>query len=123
MPRWLYSLLLYLALPAVTLRFMGKGWRHAAYRGSLRERLAWRPVRRADEPLWLHAASVGEVRALAAFADDPELHRVCACSHEVYDLIDPPPGAEVYFSAIDPAVGALTTYTLINFGLDGRDGR
>ena len=68
-------------------------------------------------------ATPAEVGALAAFADDPELHRVCACSHEVYDLIDPPPGAEVYFSAIDPAVGALTKYTLINFGLDGRDGR
>src|SRR6478609_6183146 len=66
MPRWLYSLLLYLALPAVALRFMARGWRHVAYRGGLREHLAWRPAPRADGPLWMHAASVGEVRALAA---------------------------------------------------------
>jgi 3-deoxy-D-manno-octulosonic-acid transferase len=68
--RWLYSLLLYLLLPAVTLWFLWRGWRNAANRGSLRQRLGYGPVR-SDRPLWLHAASVGELRALAALL--PEL--------------------------------------------------
>lgn len=65
MPRWLYSLLLRCALPCMTLAFAWRGWRSPAYRGSLRQRLGWGLMPRDDRPLWLHAASVGEVRALA----------------------------------------------------------
>lgn len=68
--RWLYSLLLYLLLPAFMLWFLWRGWRNAANRGSLKQRLGYGPVR-SDRPLWLHAASVGELRALAALL--PEL--------------------------------------------------
>ena len=39
MSRRLYSLLLYLALPFATLKFLWTGWRDRANRGSLRERL------------------------------------------------------------------------------------
>jgi hypothetical protein len=67
------------------------------------------------EQSWrIGGATPAEVSALAALAADPKLHRVCTSSHEVYDLIVPPPGAEVYFSAIDPAVGALTKFSLVN---------
>lgn len=66
MPRTLYSLLLRLLLPCAVLWFKCRGWRHAAYRGSVRERLGWALPPRADRPLWLHAASIGELRALAA---------------------------------------------------------
>jgi 3-deoxy-D-manno-octulosonic-acid transferase len=57
-------LLLYCALPFAAAWFLWKGWRHPAYRGSLRERLGFglRPI--PDAPIWLHAASVGEVRSL-----------------------------------------------------------
>jgi 3-deoxy-D-manno-octulosonic-acid transferase len=65
MPRWLYSLLLRIALPFAALAFLLRGWRSPAYRGSLRERLGVSLPSRVDRPLWLHAASVGEVRALA----------------------------------------------------------
>jgi 3-deoxy-D-manno-octulosonic-acid transferase len=65
MPRWLYSLLLRFALPFAVLVFFWRGWRERIYRGSLRQRLAWSLQARGDRPLWLHAASVGEVRALA----------------------------------------------------------
>lgn len=65
MPRWLYSLLLRIALPFAMLAFLWRGWRSPAYRGSLRERLGLSLQSRVDRPLWLHAASVGEVRALA----------------------------------------------------------
>lgn len=70
------------------------------------------------EQSWrIGGATPAEVVALAAFAADQKLQRVNASSHEVYDLIDPPPGAEVYFRAVDPAVGALTKYTLTNDAL------
>lgn len=64
MPRWLYSLLLRCSLPFAILAFLWRGWRHAEYRGSLRERLGLSLPVRSDHPLWLHAASVGEVQAL-----------------------------------------------------------
>jgi 3-deoxy-D-manno-octulosonic-acid transferase len=66
MRRALYSLLLYLALPFAAGAFLWRGWRDPARRGSLRERLAFCTPRRTDGPLWLHAASVGELRAIAA---------------------------------------------------------
>jgi 3-deoxy-D-manno-octulosonic-acid transferase len=62
--RWLYSLLLYCALPFAAAWFLWKGWRHPAYRGSLRERLGFGLAQLVDAPIWLHAASVGEVRSL-----------------------------------------------------------
>ena len=66
------------------------------------------------EQSWrIGGATPAEVGALGAFASDPGLQRVLASSHEVYELIVPPPQAEVYFSDIDPAVGALTKYALV----------
>jgi 3-deoxy-D-manno-octulosonic-acid transferase len=65
MPRWLYSLLLYLLLPVAVPWFLWRGRRNAACRGSLKQQLGYGPPR-TDRPLWLHAASVGELRALAA---------------------------------------------------------
>lgn len=61
MQRALYSLLLRLALPAQVLRHLARRRRE---RSSLREHLAIGLDARADRPLWLHAASVGEVQAL-----------------------------------------------------------
>lgn len=73
MTRGLYSLLLRIALPFAVLAFLWRGWRSPAYRGSLRERLGLSMKTRADRPLWLHASSVGEVRALAVLVR--ALHR------------------------------------------------
>jgi 3-deoxy-D-manno-octulosonic-acid transferase len=66
MPRWLYSLLLYLALPGAALRLWWRGWRNSHQRDSLAARLGWGLAPRTDRPLWMHAASLGELRALAA---------------------------------------------------------
>lgn len=66
MQRRLYSLLLYLVLVPAMLRQWWRGWRDASQRDSVRARLALGLEPRADSPLWLHAASVGELRALAA---------------------------------------------------------
>jgi 3-deoxy-D-manno-octulosonic-acid transferase len=65
MARLLYTVLLMLLLPLVSIWMKWRGWRNPAHRGSLRQRLAVGLQQRQDRPLWLHAASVGEVQALA----------------------------------------------------------
>jgi 3-deoxy-D-manno-octulosonic-acid transferase len=64
MARLLYTLLLALLLPLVVIWMKWRGWRNPAHRGSLRQRMAIGLQQRQDRPLWLHAASVGEVQAL-----------------------------------------------------------
>lgn len=66
MQRRMYSLLLYLILPLAAGRFLWRGWRDASLRGSLAARLATGIAARGDAPLWLHGASVGELRAMDA---------------------------------------------------------
>lgn len=60
--RFLYSLLLYLLLPAVLLRLWIKGRRVPDYRLHWFERLGLDALR-LESPIWVHAVSVGEVRA------------------------------------------------------------
>jgi 3-deoxy-D-manno-octulosonic-acid transferase len=69
MPRWLYSLVLRASLPFVIGYFFWRSWRHAEYRFHPLESLAIGLAARADRPLWLHAASMGEAQALAGFID------------------------------------------------------
>lgn len=65
MPRWLYTLLLYLLLPLVLLRLYLRGRKAPAYRQRWRERLgASAPSSKLpQQPIWLHAVSVGETLA------------------------------------------------------------
>lgn len=65
MPRWLYSLLLRLAVPFVLAAFTWRGWRQREHRSDLRARLALGQPAAARPRLWLHGASVGEVQAAA----------------------------------------------------------
>lgn len=60
--RLLYSLLLYLLLPGVLLRLWIKGRRDPGYRRHWRERFGLNAPR-SREVIWVHAVSVGEVRA------------------------------------------------------------
>lgn len=62
MARLFYSLLLYLLLPGVLLRLWWKGRRVSGYRRHWKERLAW-GLPSEQAAVWLHAVSVGEVRA------------------------------------------------------------
>jgi 3-deoxy-D-manno-octulosonic-acid transferase len=82
MQRALYSLLLRLALPAQALRHLWRGWRDPANRGSLRAHLALDMQPRSDQPLWLHAASVGEVQSLT-----PLVRRLSAAFPEIPLLV------------------------------------
>lgn len=60
--RFLYSLCLYLALPAVVAYFLWRGLREPAYRRGWAQRLEF-CAPPAPGCLWIHAASVGEVAA------------------------------------------------------------
>jgi 3-deoxy-D-manno-octulosonic-acid transferase len=60
--RYLYSLILYLMLPAVLLRLWWRGRRVPGYRRHWRERFGFGATSAAGT-LWIHAVSVGEVRA------------------------------------------------------------
>jgi len=60
--RCLYSLLLYLLLPGVLLRLWIKGRRDPGYRRHWRERFGLNAPQ-SREVIWVHAVSVGEVRA------------------------------------------------------------
>ncbi|MFP4131565.1 MAG: lipid IV(A) 3-deoxy-D-manno-octulosonic acid transferase [Thiohalospira sp.] len=67
MMRALYTALLGLALPLVFAHLARRGLREPAYRRGWGQRLGWLPpaARTKTPPIWLHAASVGEVRAIA----------------------------------------------------------
>ena len=67
------------------------------------------------EPSWrLGGASGAEIAALEAFRADSSLRAVDAVSREVYGSSEPlPESAAVYFRGIDPHVGPLTKYTMI----------
>ncbi len=62
--RGVYSLLLYLLAPVAVLRLWIKGRRVPGYRRHWRERFARQPASR-KAVIWVHAVSVGEVRAAA----------------------------------------------------------
>ena len=74
------------------------------------------------EPSWrLGGASGAEIAALEAFRAEPSLRAVDAVSIEVYgDSPSVPEGAAVYFRGVDPHVGPLTKYTMIERHADAR---
>ena len=67
------------------------------------------------EQSWrLGGASGAEIAALEAFRADPSLRSVGAISREIYgESPSVPEHAAVYFRGIDPDVGALTKFTMI----------
>lgn len=63
--RWLYSVLLWLLVPAVVLRLWLRGRRAPAYRRRWGERFGYISPLAAPPPIWVHAVSVGEAQAAA----------------------------------------------------------
>jgi hypothetical protein len=74
------------------------------------------------EQSWrIGGASPAEVLALEAFAADRSLGAVRAASVEVYGATDAPPAnAVVFFRGVDPRVGALTKYAIVEPDADAR---
>jgi len=63
--RTLYTWLLYAALPWILLRLWWRGRREPGYRDAIAERFGYAALDAKPKLLWLHAVSVGEVRACA----------------------------------------------------------
>ena len=63
--RRLYTIALRLALPFILLRLWWRGRREPGYREHVQERFGIYPNTKPGKALWLHAVSVGEVRAAA----------------------------------------------------------
>lgn len=63
MSRFLYSLLLYLALPFVPVKLLWRGIKQPAYRKHWGERFGFYSVPVSKPVVWLHCVSVGETRA------------------------------------------------------------
>ena len=61
--RYLYTLLLYLALPLVLARLFWRGFKAPDYRRRWPERLGLLPTISGPPCIWIHAVSVGETRA------------------------------------------------------------
>jgi hypothetical protein len=57
-------------------------------------------------------ASGAEIAAFEAFADDLDCAAVRCSTVEIYAEVTPPVGATVYFSGVDPVVGAMTKYAV-----------
>jgi len=58
-------------------------------------------------------ATPAELPALRAFLERPDLDAVRASSVEVYGDCDPPPQAIVMLRGVDPNIGLITKYGLI----------
>ena len=65
MNRFLYSLLLTLALPFVPLKLLWRGIKQPEYRQHWRERFGFYSISTKQPIIWLHCVSVGETRAAA----------------------------------------------------------
>lgn len=66
--RLTYQLLLWLVLPFIPLRLLVRGFREKGYWRDIAERFGFGRVA-ADQPVWIHAVSVGEVRAAQPLVD------------------------------------------------------
>ncbi|MFJ4348516.1 DUF3182 family protein [Pseudomonas sp. NPDC089401] len=66
------------------------------------------------EQSWrLGGASSAELLALLAFADDPNLQRVRASTHEVFGTAQLPPDATLFYQGNDSELGQLSKYARI----------
>ncbi len=63
MNRFIYSLLLYCALPLVPLKLQWRGIKQPAYRQHWSERFGYYNITASKPNIWLHCVSVGETRA------------------------------------------------------------
>jgi len=68
MQRALYQLLLWLALPLIPLRLLVRGIKERGYWRYIPERFGWMGAL-PNQPVWMHAVSVGEARAAAPLVE------------------------------------------------------
>ncbi|WP_164857365.1 DUF3182 family protein [Sphingomonas crocodyli] len=65
------------------------------------------------EQSWrIGGASGAEIAAFKALAAEPATEAVRCSTVEIYDVVEPPLGATLYYQSVDPQVGAMTKYTM-----------
>ncbi len=69
MPKWLYSLLITLALPLILLRLLVRSRHNPAYRQQWGQRLGWRKPTPTRPLIWVHAVSLGETVAITPLVE------------------------------------------------------
>ena len=71
MARFLYTVLLFFALPFIALRLLLRALKQPAYLRHVGERFGWYGVKRTPQQsvIWVHAVSVGEARAAQSLVD------------------------------------------------------
>lgn len=57
-------------------------------------------------------ASGAEIAAFEVLRSEPDTTSVRCSTVEIYDVVNPPAGAIVYYLGVDPVVGAMTKYTV-----------
>ena len=73
------------------------------------------------EQSWrMGGASGAEIAALEAFRAEPTLEAIRASTFEMYDEVEPPPHAIVYFRGEDERIGPMTKYTIVESYGDAR---
>jgi hypothetical protein len=74
------------------------------------------------EQSWRVGGATGpEIAALEVFRADPRCKAVRAACFEVFgDSPEPPPDATVYFRGVDPQMGPMTKYTMVEGHVDTR---
>jgi hypothetical protein len=74
------------------------------------------------EQSWrIGGASGAEIVALQSLRDDPSVQTVRASMVEAYgDGVAVPAGATLYFSGVDPQIGAITKYAMLHEHADAR---
>ena len=63
--RFLYTLVMYLAVPVILYRLVARGLRYREYFGRWKERFGFFAAPGFRDSIWIHAVSVGEVNAAA----------------------------------------------------------
>lgn len=67
-----------------------------------------------DQSWRIGGASPAEIAAIEAFDHDPALRLVRVSTIEHYGAIEPPHHARIHYSGVDPRVGQITKYTLVD---------
>ena len=84
---YLYRFLIYLLLPVILLMQLFKGWRNSAYLQFWNERFGSPDLANESYDLWMHAVSVGEVRAVV-----PLLQRLVKTHDRILLTVTTPTG-------------------------------
>ncbi len=66
----LYNAAMYLLLPVILARYLFKGFRRSVYFNRFSQRFGFAPKISSQNPIWVHAVSVGEVNAAAVLVDE-----------------------------------------------------